>query len=166
MFRHPQAQCLMQPWYITRYSSLYSSFRSLSVLVALNLKNAEETLPGLLLQLPKYLKFLGPCNVHICVYESGSDDDDTQRLMLAREYSLVPELPYNQKPQRSRPCSWPDYGCCWYSYTIISGGMTESTESVVDHHIDSLARLRNNLFSPLFNEMILAECRGASLTKF
>lgn len=84
-FSPPGVGCQLDAWHNARYSSLASSSESLGILLALNLIDAQSILPNLLVQLPELLRFLGPHNVHVSVYENGSGDL-TQKLLLARKH--------------------------------------------------------------------------------
>lgn len=83
----PNIGCGLKPWHKARYADLRASGpEAKTILLALNLVNAVAILPSLLVELPVLLKFLGPRNVHVSVYENGSDDF-TPELLVSRKFS-------------------------------------------------------------------------------
>jgi len=100
----PNLACELKPWHKARYATLRASgSESRTILLALNLVNAASILPSLLMEMPVLLKFLGPHNVHISVYENGSEDF-TPELLVSREPLLLltlPTLPLRMAPRDS-----------------------------------------------------------------
>ena len=85
----PNIHCGLKLWHETRYTALRPlGSESKTILLALNLVNAASILPSLLVEMPVLLRFLGPHNVHVSVYENGSEDF-TPELLVSRK-SLCP----------------------------------------------------------------------------
>jgi hypothetical protein len=89
----PNIGCQLKPWHEARYADLRaSSPEPKTILLALNLVDAVSILPSLLVEIPVLLKFLGPRNVHVSVYESGSGDF-TPELLVSRKFLSTFSMP-------------------------------------------------------------------------
>jgi Cryptococcal mannosyltransferase 1 len=80
---YPRPTCPIHDWHRERYQSLLDSRKTL--FLAINLHNNANVAPNIMQELPVLLRFLGPHNVHISIYESGSFDE-TPRFLVLREF--------------------------------------------------------------------------------
>lgn len=77
---HPRPTCPIHDWHRERYKTLLDSRKTL--FLAMNLHDNANVSPNILQELPVLLRLLGPQNVHISVYESGSSDETPHFLLL------------------------------------------------------------------------------------
>ncbi|KAF8317701.1 hypothetical protein DL93DRAFT_528119 [Clavulina sp. PMI_390] len=130
----PELNCMLREWHDQRYASIRAGGeQSRTVLIGLNIRNADEQVANIIAQLPTVIEFLGPQNVHMSVYESGSDDHTPK--LLASLTKVLDAL--------------------GTSYSIVSKGDTEHLNMEFDHRIESLAWLRNKLLDQLFVEDVV-----------
>lgn len=130
-FRRPSTQCEITSWHDARYDSLRANSFSPSILLALNLRNSDSIIANMLLQLPELLRFLGPSNVYVFIYESGSDDAYTQNLLwFCKFVALYPSPPVSGLRGRSY--------LQWQMFSTPSGRLTKSSHE---------ERLRNSTSS-------------------
>ncbi|KZV65968.1 glycosyltransferase family 69 protein, partial [Peniophora sp. CONT] len=90
--RNRRPTCSMRPWQRERYAHVDHANRT--VFIAANLYNNEDVLPTFFQELPLLLRYLGPANVYISVYENGSTDKTPHLLQLLRELLSVMGTPH------------------------------------------------------------------------
>lgn len=103
----PDIECKLLPWHEARYAALKDSpvphpsasklqANASTIFIAMNLYNSAGLFGVLIDELPKAIRYLGVQNVHVSIYENGSDDDNGAVLVL-REQFWSPRAPRSRK---------------------------------------------------------------------